>query len=165
MIADLGYTHVDNDIIGVPVDEFYGKLNKEGREGNVELYKRKIVAIQESDICVFECSVHSLSIGFVIQKALDFNKPTIVLYHENDIPHFLVGAMDEKLIVKSYTDSTLKKVLESSLVTASEVRDKRFNFFIRPELLTYLEKASKDLNVTKSTFIRNLILEHRKKNK
>lgn len=164
IIDSLGYHHVDHDVVKVNPDDFYEKLTKEGRVGNVDLYNRKIKSIQEADICVFECSVHSLSIGFVIQKALEYNKPTIVLYHDNDIPHFLVGAKDEKLIIKNYTDSSVEKVVKLSLEEAGEVRDKRFNFFIRPELLTYLEKASKDLNITKSTFIRNLILEHRKKN-
>ncbi len=163
-IEELGYTQLDDEVITSRRTAFYDKLEKEGRNAYIQLYKRSMQALHEADICIFECSVHSLSIGFVIQKSLDFNKPTIVLYYKNNLPHFLMGAQEEKLIVRSYTEHTIKKVLKETLKDARERKDKRFNFFITPKLLHYLEKISKEQGVTKSKFIRSLIFEYMKKN-
>lgn len=163
-IKELGYTHLDDEIIQYASTTFYDKLEKEGRKAYVELYKKNMQALHEADICIFECSTHSLSIGFVIEKSLEFNKPTIVLYYKDNLPHFLMGAQEEKLVIRSYTEQTIKKVLKETLKDARERKDKRFNFFITPKLLHYLEKTSKEQGVTKSKFIRSLIFEYMKKN-
>ncbi|HLD26817.1 MAG TPA: hypothetical protein VJB63_02585 [Patescibacteria group bacterium] len=163
-IEELGYTQLDDEVVKQNSSSFYDKLEKEGRNAYIELYKRNVRALHETDICIFECSVHSLSIGFVIQKSLDFNKPTIVLYYKDHLPHFLMGSDEEKLIIRSYTEHTIKKVLKETLKDARERKDKRFNFFITPKLLHYLEKISKEQGVTKSKFIRTLIFEYMKKN-
>jgi hypothetical protein len=93
------------------------------------------------------------------------NKPTLVLYYKDNVQHFLAGAEDEKLLVKSYNETNLTNVLKESIEELKSFKDKRFNFFINPGLLTYLETTSKNLGLTKSNFIRNLIVDHMKKNK
>lgn len=143
----------------------YTDVQKGNREANIALYKKKIEELRHADFCIFECSAHSLTIGFMIHKALEMNKPTIVLYYKDNDPEFLAGVEDDKLIIKSYDDENLPKILKDAFDAAQDVRDKRFNFFISPNLLTFLESTSRDLGVTKSTFIRNLILEHKKKQK
>lgn len=70
---------------------------------------------------------------------------------------------EEKLIIKQYNEKNIKKVIKEAIDIARERRDKRFNFFISPKLLEYLEKASFNDGVTKSKFIRNLITEHMRK--
>jgi len=161
-IKALGYEHLDHEIINFDRDHYYEKLEKEGRKGYVELYQKKMQYLHEADICVFECSLHSLSIGFIIQRALDFNKPTVVLYYKENLPHFLMGAQEEKLMIRSYNEQNMKKVLKEILKDAWERKDKRFNFFITPKMLNYLEKASKAEGVTKSKFIRSLIFWYMK---
>lgn len=165
IINTSGYENLDDEIFNLNSEDYYKKIKTEGRNAFVDLYKRKIKRIQDADICIFEGSFHSLSIGYLIQKAIEFNKPTIVLYFEDNIPHFLAGVEDEKLIVKNYNEKNLKEIFKACIDEATELRDKRFNFFISPELLSYLEGTSKKLNITKSTFIRNLIQEHRRKYK
>lgn len=161
-IEELGYTHLDKEIIELTYKDFVRKMSSD--KINKKRYLQKISLLKKADICVFETSNHSLGIGFLIEKALAYSKPVIVLYYKSNIPHFISGVDNEKLIVKSYSEINLNKVLETALDTASDCRDKRFNFFIRPTLLNYLEKASKEEDVTKSTFIRNLILEHMHRN-
>lgn len=163
-IEELGYTQLDDELINQKIRNFYDELEKKGRDAYVDLYKRKMRLIHEADICVFECSLHSLSIGFVIEKSIDLNKPTIALYYKDNLPHFLMGVDEEKLFIKSYTENNIKKVLKETLKDARERKDKRFNFFITPKLLLYLEKISKEQGVTKSKFIRSLIFEYMKKN-
>lgn len=162
-IKKLGYETNEDDIVNATNNKVYIDIQEGSREANVAMYQKKVLELQNSDICIFECSTHSLAIGFMIQKSLEFNKPTIVLYYKDNTPDFLTGIEDDKLIVRSYNDDDIDKVLTTALDEGQNVRDKRFNFFISPKLLAYLENTSRKNGVTKSTFIRNLILEHKKK--
>ncbi len=158
----MGFKNLDDEILKLPAS-YYESIQKQGKHAFIDLYQRKIRAVQEADICIFEGSMPSLSIGFLIQKALDFNKPTIILYYDKNTPQFISGIDEEKLIVKQYLEKDLKEVLKAAIEEAKHLQDKRFNFFISPDMLNYLEKASKAEGITKSTFIRNLILNHKKK--
>lgn len=160
-----GYTNLCDALIKIPIDKFYEDLEKSGHAGYAKLYDQNIKTLQTADINVFECSLHSLSIGFMVQKSLDFHKPTIVLFLKDHTPFFLAGLKDEKLIMKEYDDANLEKVLIKCLEDAKNLRDKRFNFFLNDEMLRYIEEASKREGVNKSTFLRNLVLSHQKKSK
>lgn len=142
-------------------------LNKERKEfgikGNNLFYKSQLDKVNHSDICLFECSFQSLSIGFLIHKALELNKPVIAICLEDHKPPFLVGLDDEKFQLVEYSKENLIDSLKTAIKKADLIADKRFNFFISPILLSYLNKISKQLGITKSTFIRNLIEEHRKR--
>ena len=162
-ITNLGYKLLEDDISKLGTEQFYKTMKESGRKANIGFYQNKIKHIHDADIVVFECSEHSLSIGFVIEKALEFNKPTVVLYLKDHEPFFLEGSDDEKLILCQYTEKSIKKVIKGAITLARERRDKRFNFFISPKLLDYLEEASNELAITKSTFIRNLIMDHKKR--
>lgn len=158
-IAQLGYKNTDDDVVNVTSEDFIQNM-KVGRDEQVNWYNKKIKRIKEADICIFETSIHSLGIGFLIKEALEAGKPTIVLYYRDKTPYFISGSKDEKLLVQSYNEENYQDVLKESLDKAREKRDKRFNFFISPKLLEYLETASAAEGVTKSKFIRNLIVGH-----
>lgn len=161
-VEKLGLKNLDDEIFKLS-PSYYDSLQKQGRDAYVDLYDRKISRLNSADICMFECTLPSLSIGFLIQKALDFNKPVIILYFDQNTPQFISGISEDKLIVRQYTEKNIESVVEESIEEAKHLQDKRFNFFISPNLLTYLEKASKREGITKSTFIRNLIVAHKKK--
>lgn len=162
-IKRLGYNLIEDDLLTIKSNDFYSQFKENDQESHIKFYRDELKRLQDSEINIFECSFHSLSIGFIIEKSLELNKPTIVLYHKEYRPLFLSGVEDEKLIVKSYTEKDLARTLKNALNEAQDQRDKRFNFFISPRLLQYLEKACKKEGCTKSYFIRNLILEHKKK--
>jgi len=67
--------------------------------------------------------------------------------------------------LREYTKENLAQVVSDVIEDAKHSADKRFNFFISPSLLSYLEEESKKFDMTKSAFIRRLILEHKKKGK
>lgn len=161
-IKELGLNLLEDDILNIKSKEFYNNLEY-NHDANVKFYKTKLESLEQADINIFEISAHSLSIGFVIEKSLELNKPTIVLYYSSNKPLLLMGNEDEKLILKSYTEKNLKEILQQAVALAKERRDKRFNFFISPKLLNYLENMSKKLGITKSKFIRNLLLDHMKR--
>lgn len=166
-IEELGYSHTDTSLKNIKSSEFYTALDSGGHKAYEDLYKEKIDHIKSSDVCVFECSFPSLSIGYQIDKSLEYNKPTIILYVKDQLPYFLKGMENDKLIISTYSLSpTFKNELKKILDSAKQIVDKRFNFFITPMLLNYLNSVSNTLGITKSTHIRNLITEDmRRRNK
>lgn len=158
-ISRLGYQHVSEEAIHEDEDTFYEEMEKGGKDTHQNLFKQKTKFIQSADINVFDLSAGGVGLGFNVEKSLELNKPTIVVYHGDNVPFFLSGIDDDKFILVGYTEKNAKKIIKESLEVARERRDKRFNFFISPRLLDYLEKASGTEGVTKSKFIRNLIVK------
>lgn len=162
-IENLGYKHTDKLLFETSVEDFYKKLEKGGHKAYVYFYNRTLTNIRTSDINVFECSLPSLGIGFQVDKSLEFSKPTVVMYLKDHIPHFIAGTTNEKLILKMYDKNNLKDVLKKALEEAKQRSDKRFNFFISPYLLNYLQSIAKKQGITKSSFIRKLVLDDMRK--
>lgn len=158
-VVELGYEHVDEEFLKIDQTDWLKKMTQ-SKKAHAQHFETKMQSVRKADICIFEASFHSLGIGFLIQKTLDDGKPCIVLYSKDSIPIFLSGARHEKLIVKQYIDSTLKKVLKSALTTAKERRDKRFNFYLSTKLLEYIELLSKEEGSTKSKVMRDIILRN-----
>ena len=164
-IKECGYKHLFDSLVNQSPEEFYQKFENSTDDAQGDLYHLHMKQMQEADINIFEASLPSLSIGFLINKSLDLNKPTIVLYYEENKPVLISGISHDKLIVKKYDKKNIKTMVADALGEASGLRDKRFNFFISPQLLQYLERVSNSLGITKSTFIRNLITEHMRKHR
>lgn len=166
-IEKLGYKHIFKGIVNhEPLKSASAdNADRKEREMYVKMYKQRLEYLHQSDINVFEASLPSLSTGLLIEKSLDANKPTVVFYAEGNTPVLISGIEDDKLILISYTGKDLEQKVTETLKKANEIRDKRFNFFISPELLDYLERSSKIDGITKSTFIRRLILKHKKSTK
>jgi len=165
-ITKLGHKHLDDYLERLKEGMiFYERMDKEGGKSRKDFFEQTIENIKLADVVVFECTVPSLGIGFQIEKALDYNKPTIVLYLKGYTPSFLAGTENDKLILKEYTSQNLVQVVDDAIEEAKHSSDKRFNFFISPLLLSYLQDESEKLDMTKSAFIRKLILEHKKRTK
>lgn len=163
LLTKHGYKHVSDSLITVNPTKYYEELGREGYEGYMKDYDRMIKNIQTADVIVFESSFPSIGIGFMIQKAIDMNKPVIVFYLKDNLPTFLSGIQEEKFQLVQYTEKNLEEKLKEALERANTLADKRFNFFISPSLLNYLNKVGRTQGITKSMFIRNLIVEHKKK--
>lgn len=164
-ILALGHKRLDNIMERISDANFYNKLDKGGKEAHQDFFEKTIKGIKDADVTIFECSTPSLGIGFQIEKSLDYNKPTIILYYRDNIPHFISGTDHDKLLIYGYDEKTVGKVVTNALEEAKHASDKRFNFFISPSLLSYLEEESTRHGLTKSSFIRGLLLEHQRKNK
>ncbi|NTU47333.1 hypothetical protein HGA88_06965 [Candidatus Roizmanbacteria bacterium] len=162
-VIELGNTPVDNEMVSLSYDDFVKKMDTDP-DASANNYKLKMKQIQAADVCIFEVSNHSLGVGFMIERSIQLNKPTIVLYYKQNKPYFISGVEDDKLILKSYNDKNLKKIVKDTLELAKERRDKRFNFFLSPKLLEYLERASSREGVTKSKLIRDMIVRHMRDN-
>lgn len=166
-VKKLGYDHVNDEIKTHKIRDILNAAST-GQKFSQEEYNQAITAlvddINKAEICIFEVSFQSLGAGYLIDKSLDYSKPTIVLYLEGHKPHILSVVEDEKLIVRSYNEKNYKKVVRDALTFAREKRDKRFNFFLSPKLLNYLEQASNSRGVTKSKLLRDMIVQHMRDN-
>ncbi len=156
-LEELGCEHLDKEILTLNKSKYYSSLERKGSKEFHKLYEKKIKAIQEASMCVFEVSIQSLSIGFQVQRALDYHKPTVLLYLPENTPHFLKGMENDKIIAAEYTSENLSEVVKKAYEEALSKRDQRFNFFISTELLTHLEDASAKKGITKSNYLRSLI--------
>jgi hypothetical protein len=147
-------------------DVFYHQF--EGPTTSEELkdfYEQMMEGVREADVCVFDCSYRSVSVGTLIDRALDLNKPVVCLYYKGNRPLFLaaVGVVEETLSVCEYADDTIEVVVTNAIRKSSDHRLKRVNFLISPSLLTQLETICKAEGITKSRLIRKLIMDYQKK--
>ncbi len=163
-IDQCGAKHLEKSLLHLTEEDAYRNLEKGGVKAHIDFYNKIIDYIKTADINIFDCSMPSLGIGFQVEKSLEFNKPTIVLYLSGHTPHFMAGTKDEKLLLKEYSDKNIASVVTKAIEEARNLTDKRFNFFVSPAMLAYLERISKKKYVTKSALIRDLINNYMKKN-
>ena len=130
-----------------------------------ENYLESLDSVKKADFVVMEVSGHSMSMGYLISKALEMNKPVIALHKQEHTPNFIKGIGDSKLIICEYDEKNVDEVLEKSLKTATGLIDVRFNFFVNSKILNYLDWVSQKRMVPRSVFLRNLIEHEIKKDK
>lgn len=161
IIEELGNKNLDDLILKIDPQKFYSG-NKDNR---VDLYKRTVKLIKNADIVILEVSVSSLSMGYVMDRALEEGKPVILLYFKGVNPYFAGGIQDERLQVVSYSMETLKEVLNDAIEEAKERMDVRFNFFVPPKIVSYLDWVSKHRKIPRAVYLRRLIEVDMKRNK
>lgn len=141
------------------------KINGQTEDELVDHYKKVVKWITESDLVVVEASFPStLHIGHEIGLALDKGKPVVILYEKGAKPFFLSGNESDKLLLTEYTDSNLEKVVEDVIDYAAEQADTRFNFFVSPSIVNYLDWVSKSKRLPRAVYLRKLIEEDMKNN-
>jgi hypothetical protein len=149
-LVSLGCNMVTDFIVRVEEEEFY--------ESDIVNFSRDTVRkLKQADICIFEASIPSLAVGHLISVALQNEKPVIALYQNENVPFFLSGLEDEKIQIVDYSAQNIKSKLQESIAYAQEVSDVRFNFFISPRHVTYLDSISKKRKIPKSVYLRDLI--------
>lgn len=152
LVSKLGHKNVDDLILKVDSGSFY----KGSHEEQVALYKKAMKLIAACDVVLLEISVHSLSMGFVIQKALESGKPVIALYLPNCMPYFALGIENEKLQVTEYTRDNLDQVLKLAFDYVQGMRGTRFTMILDGKVRRRLDKIAES-GQSRSDYIRNLI--------
>lgn len=138
------------------------KIDEKAKKEN---YDETLKCINRADVLIMEISGHSMSMGYILSKALEINKPVIAMYREEMQPIFIAGIGDPKLILAKYTETSAEKVIWESLKKARSLIDVRFNFFVSPKILTYLDWVGQKRMIPKSVFLRNLIEREMKKDR
>jgi uncharacterized glyoxalase superfamily metalloenzyme YdcJ len=159
-IEKLGHDNIDSTIIDNDSDDFYDGSH----EVQIKVYEQAMKNIKDCDVVVLEVSVHSLSMGYVMQKALEKGKPVIAIYYQDHLPHFAAGIEDDKLQVIDYDEHNLENALKDAFDFAKDHQDARFNFFISPTQLNYLDSIARDTRTPRSVILRSLIEKDMAKN-
>lgn len=140
-------------------------LSQESIETKKENYLHVIKCIKKADIVVMEISGHSVSMGFILSKAMEENKPVIAIYTSEMDPVFVKGIVNPKLILAEYKKENIEQVISDSINKAKCLVDMRFNFFVSPKILNYLDWVAHKRMIPKSVFLRHLIEREMKKDK
>src|SRR3989344_5417679 len=130
VIEKQGHKHLETSFLKIKPKDFYIELEKKGIKGYNDYYASNVSLIRKADFTIFECSLPSLSIGYMIQLSIDLNKPTVILYFESNTPHFLINTQVEKMIVFNYKNNNINEVIKKATSEVKRKSDKRFNFFI-----------------------------------
>jgi hypothetical protein len=126
-------------------------------------YENTINNLKKADVIIVEVTMHSMSMGFLVNKGLELSKPTICLYSNSKPPFFLSGIKDPNLLVIEYSNSNIEEVIFDAFEYISGKRDKRFNLMLSPTIFNSLNEISKKKRIPKSQIIRQAILELVKK--
>jgi len=144
---------------------YQGVLDEETRKrlgGNPRLLHYEAIrqGIHLSDAVVIEVSHEDIQIGHEATIAIMEKKPVLCLSIRED---YSKKIFHDYFFAAKYTEATMKPILQDFLARVGELRlAKRFNMFLYPDQVAYLEKASKCFGLNMSEYIRRLInLDHR----
>lgn len=133
------------------------EIRLEKREDRVKFHNNLEKWIGSCHFMVVDVSFPSISVGYEISLALQFNKPVLILYSEGDPPSLLVHHSSEKVICEKYSPATVKDIIEDFINYAEGTADSRFTFYITSEIASHLDKVSRKKKIPKSVYLRHLI--------
>lgn len=129
-----------------------------------EWYKRWNAHLRECDLAIVEGSYPStIHVGFEISLIAATGKPLILLFKEGKDPVYITNGYANRLIKSEYAEETLEDTLTWCLDEAEKIANKRFTFFISPEIEAFLNNVVKKSNHSRSEYIRKLIEDEIKK--
>jgi hypothetical protein len=138
---------------------------KADRKERINRFRKWMKNVTKCDVLVVEASGHSMTLGYVIGKALELNKPVVALHQKGEESYFVSGIASSKLQMMEYEGDLREDQLKKVLERAKKMVDVRFNFFVSPEILTYLDWVSTSKKVPRSVFLRELIEKQMKKDR
>lgn len=134
------------------------KRDHETPEERQKYYSDMKKKVKQADIMVAEISYPStVHVGHEMTLALEYNTPVLALYNKNNRPVLFWGMEDDRFLVEEYDDSNLESIIEQSVQHLSDHMDTRFNFFVSPRQLHYLDTIAKTQRIPRSVFLRRLI--------
>jgi len=157
----LGHNVSAEHLKGKTAEYIKNQTEEEALEVQRQMTKRK----KQADMVVLEASTPSFGVGQELTFALENKKPVIVLHVLGKEPHLLQDEGQESLFIAEYTRETVKQVLRELIEDARNQMDVRFNFFISPRIVAYLDWISKKKKLPRAVLIRRLIEDHMKRNK
>ncbi|MDD3998589.1 MAG: hypothetical protein PHR98_00590 [Candidatus Shapirobacteria bacterium] len=141
------------------------KIYDISQQESAQAYQKSIEMVKKADVVMMEVSGHSVSMGYLISKSLDLCKPVIAFYKKGTKILFLRGISNPKFKLVEYDKKNIGTLLDQGLEEAKKEIDVRFNFFVSPKILAYLDWIAQKRMIPRSVFLRNLIEKEIKKEK
>ena len=156
-ISDLGHTYLESfDVLQTSLETAL----EPDEDKKIPYYKKWLATISKADVAVIETSFPStVHIGIEIVSLLERGKPTIVLYTKNNNPSFASEYFHSRMIKSEYSVTDVKQTLKWCFEEAEKMVNRRFTFFITPEIDKFLDKITKTKGLSRSEFIRVLLEE------
>jgi hypothetical protein len=111
---------------------------------------------KQADLIVLEVSTSSLAIGQELEFAIANKKKVVALHLPGKEPHLLDGG-DETFYLVEYKADELPSLLEDYIEIARDQMDVRFNFFVSPKIVNYLDWISQKRRMPRAVYLRKLI--------
>jgi len=121
-------------------------------------YRRFVQQVNKCDMVIAEVSYpSSINIGYRISIAIEKNKPVLALHAKDKASPFLDGNTADRFLYEEYSPTTIRKTIERAINFAEQHTDARFNFFISPRHINFLDFISRKRKIPKSVYLRELI--------
>jgi len=112
-------------------------------------------SIHQAEVMIVEVSHEDIQLGHEITLALSEKKPVLCLSIHED---FSKKIHNDYFVGARYNEHTVKSIIQNFLARARELTlSKRFNMFLYPSQIDYLEKIGKQSGMNMSEYIRHLI--------
>lgn len=160
-LRELGHVVVVEHRDGVTSEDISSQSEKDALAVQRKMSKWK----KQVDLVVVETSIPSFGVGQEISEALSDNKQVIALHLKGKKPHLLLSNGKDQLYLVEYEEKNIEKVLKEYIEYARTKADTRFNFFISPEISSYLDWIAKHRRVPRAVYLRRLIERDMKENK
>ncbi len=112
---------------------------------------------KQATLLVAECTMSSIGVGQEIAEALADNRQVLALHLPGKKPNILTHLGRDLLYLVEYTPDNLKKKLSEYVEFAKLNSDTRFNFFISPQIGSYLDWISHRQKLPRAVYLRKLI--------
>lgn len=127
-----------------------------------EIYQACLQAIKEADLVIIEDTVSNFSTGHQITIALQFKKPTLVLWQGRKHRHFnqmfIHGIESDMLQVSEYTPENFKDIIRGFIKQYGNAKEKsRFHLILNNVERRYLDWAQFIKNKSRTTMIREAL--------
>lgn len=137
-------------------------LSKMSETENVQFHKKILSRIRESEVVIAECSHQSMSVGYLIAFAASLGK-IVLIFHKSTASqpnlYLTINASERMHVIPYESIRELKRLVNEFVDFVSVDKNIRFNLFLSSDINAYLNWVSKKFSLTKSDFIRKLILD------
>lgn len=120
---------------------------------------------KQASLVVAEVSTPSFGVGQEIAETLADNRQVLALYLKGKKPNILTHQGRDLLYMVEYSPENLKAQLNEYIEFAKINSDTRFNFFISPQIGSYLDWISHKKKLPRAVYLRRLIEDDMKTNK
>lgn len=155
ILEHLGHTVIASHMQNKDAEVISHQTDKEAASVQNKMSKWR----KQAALLVVEASTPSFGVGQEIAEALADNRQVLALYLAGKKPNILTHQGRDLLYLVEYTPENLKAQLSEYVEFAKTNSDTRFNFFISPQIGTYLDWISHKKKLPRAVYLRRLIEE------
>lgn len=162
LVAKSGHTIVADHILQTTNEQ----MAQWKKNQDIEFHHFVMNGVKNSEALFAEISHPSTSVGYLIALAAQAGKPVVCFYHGTEKPHLFatLESENDKFVVAEYQDlKDLETLVPEMIEFVHQGQDSRFNFFVAPKHINFLNWIAQTKKIPRSVFLRKLIEEEMKK--